>query len=797
MDSIQNLTSASEYIDHYYNELKKELNARGLQVSKVGIIGLLLHILGFTQQDIKQYYDTLFREAFVGTADNYENLIMHGSVYGYFPLLSTPSSAVGNFELDYRAIPASSNNVEMTILIENLEIIINGLKFLLDSKYIFKGSSCQITDSGGKVTYIPFSTANPKVPIIDLIQYDFEIKQFTLPFYSYGSYYSKILELSNGNNDSKISSVEVFIQEETDGEFIKYETRLVDYFTQGDENVVFIKYLPNGKVFLELGSGIHGKHIPNTVVKAIIKYTAGTLGNISQQNLKVTGGRARIFLSSLDTQEQIGAYTIPLNDLVKAEITYADGGTDALEGKDLRTSIINFIRNRNNLISERDFYNLLSEYLADFMLMFKKTHVVDNVIYCFMPFRDEYTIPTKSMSISVLHSLFNPNNLCYIYRPMFVVDGVTYISPFLYELDYNMRYYKGYIAWENSSAYFTEITNHLETDNNTNVENITTLPLTLNVRYYKDNDITKFTVQSYSNMDEWVFYISIPSLNVYDVCLKSISEIAATYDYYNQTLGTGFIFGEMDISIKAYKDSLHILTYNLFDFSIITDISDLLTLKTYEGQYLQDSNDNGSISLYFSENAVVLNVPVMRYDKFLENENYYIQIMANTFGLLSEDKNRMISDDMQIRFTNTDYIPANILKILSKQNLNHDLNLPLHLHIDIVAYKDKVSETGTNTINAEFELKQILSKYLHDVYTGHKTSFYRTQIVDIVHNLIWVKHCNVRVWDDKQREIRDANLELLDQSTIINKLNKLEAISYCPTYIWWDLDNITISILFE
>ena len=45
--SLDTLTSAHDYVNFYYEKLKNEFNARGIQISKVGVIGFILHILGF------------------------------------------------------------------------------------------------------------------------------------------------------------------------------------------------------------------------------------------------------------------------------------------------------------------------------------------------------------------------------------------------------------------------------------------------------------------------------------------------------------------------------------------------------------------------------------------------------------------------------------------------------------------------------------------------------------------------------------------------------------------------------
>lgn len=808
MDSLQNMTTAKEYIDYYYTQLKNELNARGLQVSKVGVIGLLLHILGFTQQDVKQYFDTLFREAFVGTADKFENLVMHGSIFGYFPQLATPSSITGYFELNFKSLPIASDDTNRSILLEKIKVSVGKIPFILDSKYVITGNICQITDSSGKITNIPFSLANPKIPIVDMNQYEEQDSTFTVPFYVFGSYFSRIVELERREIEPTVSQFQVFIKERGSDTYEEYETRLVDYFTGADEKVVFVKYLPNNKVVLELGSGIHGKYVPGCTVKIIAKTTVGELGNISQQTAVPLGGTARVYDQSVSSGLQKGSYEIDPSSLLTVSIDYADGGVNALNGKELREAIISFIRSRDSLMSEQDFYDILKKYIPDFLFIFKKTHIMDNVMYCFVPYRDKYQTPLKGMSLSVKHPVFNPKGTCYVYRPTFVVDGVTYISPFLYVVDYLMRYYKGYLVWEKLHMYFSNVVNEKAdpTTGEIPAEYLKSLPLTLYVLYNPVNDNTRFIIQSYQALKEYVFYISIPLLGITDICMTSITDTLQDYYYYNNGSGTGIIFETIDISIKAFRNGEHVYTYNLNDFSMTNDISDLLTLKTFDGfvydlipdpSEVSDSNSTSNVNLMFSADSYVLNIPIMRLDDFNTNEEYYIQKFADTFATLSFDNNRMISDDVQIRFTNTDYIDAAMLSKVTKQGLNHQLNLPLHLDITIAAYKDKINEENINTATEEFNLKLLLAQKLHDSYSGHNISFYKTQIIDIVHNLSWVKYCDVRVWDAKKREISNANIETNSQEDIVNSLDKLGAVSYCPMYFWWDLDNITVKITFE
>lgn len=802
MESLQKLTSAQMYVDHYYDQLKNELNSRGLQVSKVGMVGLLLHILGFTQMDIKQYFDTLFREAFVATADKYENLVMHGSVFGYIPGLATPANVVGYFEVNLNALPIAQNNVTRQIIIENLKVTVDEMDYTLTSQYLISGSNCQITDSGGKVTNVPFNTASPKLPIIDLVQYTEEEFSYTVPFYIFGSNYSKVITLNF--TEGYICDIQIFVKDSESDEYIEYETRLVNYFTTSEEEVVFIKHLTNNKIQIDLGSGISGKYIPNSSIRVKVKVTNGEFGNISKQTAIPSAGIFRVYDNST---ENSNSFSVPIGRAINTQIDYADGGTNSLNSEELRDAILSFIRSRNSMMSENDFYELLEDYIPDFILLFKKTHVVENVIYCFAPFRNKYQLPIRSQSISVKHQNFNPGGECYVYKPLFTINGEEYISPFLYAIDYLMRYYKGYIVHESVSNNFTNIINE-QKDPETGIipaDSLSTLPLTMYTVYNPTLDNTRFLVQSYENIDDYVFYIDIPVLEVYDVCMTSVTQTLQEYYYYNNSEGSGLIFEEIDISVKVYKDSKHIFTYNLNNFKMIDDISDLLTLKTFDGfvDYddtgMEQPNEDGSLSmgLAFDDDAYVLNIPIMRYNEFNQNEDFYIQKFVNTFSVLSINNNRMISDDVQIRFLNTDDVDADIVKAVTKQNYDMRLQLPLRLSVDIVANKKKIKDLNINTVDVEKEIKFTLADTLFNNYTGTHISFYRTQIVDIIHNFEWVKYCDVYVHDNLSHQIPNANIELNEQDDIVSGLDKLGAITYCPVFIWWDLDNIIINIEFE
>ena len=791
---MSTISTAQEYINTYYTQLKKELNARGLQISKVGLIGLLLNILGFSQQDIKLYYDTLFREAFLATADKDENITMHGSVFGYNPGLAIPATITGNISFNTAVLPISSSS-NRTITLTDLTVKSDNLVYTLEADYIFKGTNCEIVDSNGNVTTVPVSVNNPSVPIQSFKQYENEVYSYSIPFYVYNSYYSIVLELNDTDAKKYISSLKVEIQEDGAEDYVEYEWKLVNYSSSPSDKHVFVQFLDN-KILIELGSGVHGKYIPNSNVKFTIQTTYGALGNISKQVLKPQNGVLKVYDNDTDA-----SYSIPVSTGIDIEVDYASGGTDPLKEQALRQAIIEFIRHRNNMMSENDFYDIVKKYAEDFELMFKKTHVMDNNIYLYVPYRDLYQNPIRSRSISLRHIEFNPDLKCYVYNPIWTLEnGKNYISPFLYVIDFTLRQYKGYILEESTSTYFDNVTiNYTPTTG----DEIIALPLTLYTNYSSAIDSTRIMVQSYESIADYTFMLTSEQLGFYNQCLSLSTDNIVDIYYYNSERGTGIIFDTFDIQIDVYKQGVHYFTYKLSNYRVARDISDILSLKTFDGLITDyDISDTlepiqRQISLMFNDNAYVLNIPVMEYDVYEKDPSYYLDKSINLFGSIAFEENRMISDDVQIRYINTDVILSEITQHLTKQKYKIDITFPLHLKVHIYANSAYITEHEIDTLTERENLRNLLAQTLFDTYTGTSISFYETQIIEIIHDMDWVKWCQIFVTDNNGNAIPDNNIESNEQKITINNLNKFQAVTFCPYYWWWDLNNIEIEMTFE
>jgi len=774
----------------------------------------------------------------LATSDNQDNLKLHASIYGYSAITISPANLVGELVFFTDQLPVVISTIDKIVL-SKLRIAVGGINFIMDSTYSLYQDVCEIIDSKGEITHIPYDVTTGKLPLIDFNQYEVETVEFTLPYYVYGTHYQKIIEL--GISGSSIYQYDVLIKLKDSDEWVSFNTSTVKYYAAASDEIVFSRNLVNNQVLFEFGSGINGKYVPEAQVKIKLKYTNGSAGNILTNIVRPIDGSIFVFDANGDN-----IYSGNVTSLISINIDYATGGIDDLEHNDLRQAIIKFVQSRNNLISKNDFYNILDKYLSDFVLLFKKINIVDNTIYAFVPFKDKYFKPILSKSISLQYALFNYSNKAIVYKPQFSIGGSDYISPFVYIYDSFTRTFAGNLYREKYSTYFSSI----DVIDGSSI----TIPLSLMFDYNQNIRTTRIVVQSYQKISDYVMFVDIPNLGVYS-CMTVYDDNNQEFLYIND-ITDGLITIIFDVKIHVFKDNVSIFVYTVKNVNLLQDLSDILKLGLYEflpeysetggtgpggtGQIGSDplhpgigwvytgggtpSSKVGGEGWFLPQTGFVgmsggtnvggwkpdlpyiymadfiMNIPVMLYDDYDSNSNYYDQKFINTLGQISIDENRMISDDFQIRFLNTEIIERNELKNITIQHHDFRLKLPLQLNIVIGVQQSLLVKNNINVLDFKDELINKLATQLVDKYTGVSVSFYHSQIVDIVHDIEWVKYCTVYVYDSttpQRNEIFNANIELIDQSKLEISMSKFEAATFCPVYLWWDLDKINIELVFD
>ena len=105
------MKTPNEFSEFYYQKLKEKLDITDINLNRLGFVGYFIELLGNVQYDTKQYYDLLFNESFPVSALDNINLLYHSDVYGYNPVLATPSEIIGNFVVS----PIITNSIPISV----------------------------------------------------------------------------------------------------------------------------------------------------------------------------------------------------------------------------------------------------------------------------------------------------------------------------------------------------------------------------------------------------------------------------------------------------------------------------------------------------------------------------------------------------------------------------------------------------------------------------------------------------------------------------------------------------------
>ena len=398
-----NYTTPEEFINYYYDQLKTELGVFDLQINKVGFIGFFMNLLGYTHFDVKQYYDSLFKEAFVGTSQTEESQYIHAATYGYIPTFANASAVTGTIEFDMiNWLPRRPSGVvrrEVVVGVSSYDakFFVDEFQFTIDSLYKFieiedNGkyyySADIITGNGTKLS-IPSSSSTIVVPLYSTTQYSQKEVSFVLKPYNFGSFQTYYFGIDPGYY---LSDFQVFVTPAGSTAEEEYQIRYTKYLEKGNSKSVFLRKITSTSYLLEFGSGIRGNWISGASIRIIIKSTLGVSGNlIDKTNLKlpVVGTVLAYDYAYLPSGKLAPAETLSyVSQQPLIDFEYSEAGKDPLSGEDLRDAIVNYIQTRENLISRQDFYNIAADYFDDFKFLFKKFNVFDNIFHLCRAYRD-------------------------------------------------------------------------------------------------------------------------------------------------------------------------------------------------------------------------------------------------------------------------------------------------------------------------------------------------------------------------------------------------------------------------
>lgn len=605
MDLINNFKTPQEFIDYYYNKIQEDLNTYNIQINKVGVIGFFINLLGNTNFDVKQYFDSLFTEAFVATARQDRNLLLHSAIYGVDVNFANAATATGIINFNYRNLPTKTSDiVKREVILGDLE---NGIEFQVDdfkfksiSQYVFieetleDGSTqyrCNIKTPRSSKN-VPSTTYDIDADLVDTYQY--YIKEYTtiLSNYVYLTYENYSISLPD---DDQIYDLEVYVKTRDSDVYEQYEVKTSKHFEGENDKTVFYRIFNSNVIQIEFGNGIRGKYVPEAEVRIVVKLTRGNTGNLprttnctlsSDLHAKVIYYRADNTVYAPQSYEVSNLFNITLESSI--------GGCDMPIGDELRNNILKYVRSRDNFISEEDFYDIASKYSNNFKFLFRKIGISENVFYLLQSFRDKYKNIVKTTNLTI--DKFNPldihitnvnHEIDYTmgnlnsggYRYAIVgTDGFSYTEPYEFSVNFEVDFATVTITWdkiekcnsylvyrqtssENSySRYFKVYDTRFIDDgyrtDDTEVSGISTLGNVVFPTFmYSGTEVVSPFMYIYDkNMKWWDGYLIYPNnieyFNKIDIPDDSVYDVPITY------LNIIYSYGNQNtkIQVKSYQD---------------------------------------------------------------------------------------------------------------------------------------------------------------------------------------------------------------------------------------------------
>ncbi len=782
MKNLNTLTDPQSFISHYYNELKSQLESDDLSISKVGVIGYLLHIFGNLQYDIKSYYDGMFKEAFPITAVNDINLQQHAITFGFNYDSGSSAVLTGTIYFDFLNLPSRSiDTIRREIDLQNISFTVDGLNFILETNYkliidiidFTEYYKARLISKTGEYQMLSMSSQYPTIPINGCRQISSETTYFNIPSYPYNSYY--IIEINLLDVDMFIESIEVLVKEYNSDTFVSYDTSRIKTFYTPTDMVVFYKtiYRNNEPILIiELGSGKKGKYIPNSEIQVILHKTKGVLGNIGNISIsKNISGYVQIIDYDINGQVLYTlANSITPDQFIKFNIEKGSGGSNALFGDELRKALIKFIQSRNNLLNELDFKNILTKYFSHVEFLFKKTYFQDNTMNVYVSMMNRYNLPAPTLSKTIDESIFINSqsildNVKYNFYPEITIDGSTFLSPFLYEYNEFLKLYKGYLI-------LTDQTFNLNSLLKINSAYTQTEPM-IKLQVIFDYQTLTFNFKILPIIDSisFKYKLKIPTLNIDSF----VDDTTKTYTY------SGIIINKLTVYVYVYdnqNNQLYEIKFN--SVGLIENTEQFIQLK----------------SLPYLNNNILIDVPLISKTEFLLDESFYLGRLITQVQTTNLSEVQLVTDNIQLKFINSYYIPQTYNKKLTIQAYDFSLYLPLRVSISLILETQYIINNTTDINSSINNLKLAIASYLSNrIDTTIK--FYGSQLIDFIHsNNPWIKSVTLTLIDNRDFEIPLSNIETIDQKLFISKNSKIEILEYCPFLWWFDINNINIQYNF-
>lgn len=437
-------------------DIQRRFEIKDSKLVTSGPLSILVNTMSNVLFDAKQYYHFITRELNVATAQRFNSMLFHSTIYNYEVQLALPAEAEG-----YIAIPKPNINSNQewratirrfsTIEIDKVPFRVkddinikyseaNGAEATYNGEGILRGLETKTSVDSQNQEYILIRISDD---ILEQVQRN--IQKFIVPKYDEGENVSfdipfqdseKLYKLKIYVNDYDNPELDLYTLQHIPIDNIltqfpqleEYHPKLFKFTSSPHEKVVFINYHDNYQGFtVTLGNGIYGKKLNfNDELIVISEVSKGAAGNIPESR----GRLEKIDVSIIDitSNNTISTYQTKFDFIMTSP---ARGGKDADDIESIRFNILKNFTERKSLITPLDYQKYFGDKDKLATAISKQLDIGNNRVIVYKEFRNPYDssiIDTYTEHLRFADYEEDIVNNGYLLRP---IIG-EYVSPFVY-----------------------------------------------------------------------------------------------------------------------------------------------------------------------------------------------------------------------------------------------------------------------------------------------------------------------------------------------------------------------------
>jgi hypothetical protein len=407
------LKTVEESFNELYKIAKDRFELADLKLSKISPLGFLIYSIAYISEDSKRYYDWLYNNAFISTANEYSALMKIGALFGYKYQTASAAEFIGNIRI---ILPSSEvenqSNIKIHIpygtqfvaeeiiftLLADLEIKVDTIGKNVIGFYYNPINSKYLTVIG-KLDKRDNKSYEIVIPAREIYQLRIIEKEIVVPNYPFGTFYKIDISKYYDKSTEQLNKLFVYVKDVSkgaDASFEEYKIDVIEIQYGSDDKVVFLDQIDRNKYVIRLGNGIYGYKIPeNSIVKLVMWVTKGSSGNISANSV------FKVNLSS--TSVTVNDRLITSSEVVQIVSTKdTSSGVDIKSLDEIRKELLKTIRTKETVVSEIDYIEFVRNSVKSetYKISYYDPIMCGNIVKIFTPLLDDVGRPFKTVSLS-------------------------------------------------------------------------------------------------------------------------------------------------------------------------------------------------------------------------------------------------------------------------------------------------------------------------------------------------------------------------------------------------------------